>query len=224
MGGLREVAAPFVIPGPTGVAVRTRLKHLTAGDEKVLRLVGDHLGSLASRDLKKRCAAGLDHDSERWAERKRILTRESSSRWAGSITKASHDQWALARRGQLAHLQTLEAGVRTITHRLSLPLGEKGGKRSSGWPWQQAGVVRQVPPSASARRPAPGGTGRTRGRHRGCGAGRETATEHPPPPGHRPAHRRAVAHAVAGRAPVPAGRRGVRQAVRKRDHSHHLRR
>ncbi|MEU5098413.1 hypothetical protein, partial [Streptomyces sp. NPDC020996] len=33
MGGLRELAAPFVVPGPSGVAVRDRLKHLTAEDE-----------------------------------------------------------------------------------------------------------------------------------------------------------------------------------------------
>lgn len=132
MGGLREMAAPFVVLGPSGVAVRDRLKHLTVEDEQVLRLVGDHLGTLASRDLKARCAAGLDHDSERWAARKRALTGASSSRWAGSVTKATHDQWALARRGQLAHIQNLEAGVRTIAHRLSLPVGEKGTKRAPG--------------------------------------------------------------------------------------------
>ncbi|WP_409472356.1 hypothetical protein [Streptomyces sp. HC307] len=77
MGGLRELAAPFVLPGPSGVAVRARLKHLTAEDEKVLRLVGDLLGSLASRDLKARCAAGLDHGAEQWAERKRTLTPQA---------------------------------------------------------------------------------------------------------------------------------------------------
>ncbi|MGW0880631.1 IS200/IS605 family accessory protein TnpB-related protein [Streptomyces sp. NPDC002671] len=132
MGGLRELAAPFVVPGPSGVAIRDRLKALTAADEKVLRLVGDHLGTLASRDLKARCTAGLDHDSEAWAERKRALTKESSSRWAGSITKATHDQWALARRGRLAYIQSLEAGVRTITHRLSLPVGEKATRKAPG--------------------------------------------------------------------------------------------
>ncbi|MGP4084544.1 IS200/IS605 family accessory protein TnpB-related protein [Streptomyces sp. KR55] len=132
MGVLREVAAPFVVPGPSGVAVRDRLKHLTADDEQVLRLVGDHLGSLASRDLKARCTAGLDHDGDAWAERKRVLTGQSSSRWAGSITKATHDQWGLARRAQLAHVQSLEAGVRTVAHRLSLPVGEKGGGHAPG--------------------------------------------------------------------------------------------
>ncbi|MFG2134504.1 IS200/IS605 family accessory protein TnpB-related protein [Streptomyces sp. NPDC048751] len=130
--GLRELAAPFVVPGPSGVAVRDRLKQLTAGDEKVLHLVGDHLGALAARDLKARCGAGLEHDSDQWAARKRALTPESSSRWAGSITKATHDQWALTRRGQLAHIQSLEAGVRTIAHRLSLPVGEKGSRKVPG--------------------------------------------------------------------------------------------
>ncbi|GAA1186738.1 IS200/IS605 family element transposase accessory protein TnpB [Streptomyces hebeiensis] len=101
-------------------------------DEEVLRLVGDHLGALASRDLKTRCAAGLDHATEQWAERKRGLTEESSSRWAGSITKTTHGQWALARRGQLAHIQSLGAGAATITHRLSLPVGERGSKKAPG--------------------------------------------------------------------------------------------
>lgn len=132
MGGLREVAAPFVVPGPSGIAVRDRLRHLTAEDEKVLLLVGAHLGSLASKDLKTRCADGLEHSTERWAARKRGLTAESSSRWAGSITKATHDQWALARRGQAAHIRSLEASIKTIEHRLSLPVGQKGSKRAPG--------------------------------------------------------------------------------------------
>ena len=108
------------------------MKGLTSADDEVLRLVGSHLGSLASRDLKRRCAQGLDHSAGTWAERKRHLTGESSARWAGSITRATHDQWALSRRAQLAHIRNLEAGVRTITHRLSLPIGQKGSKRVPG--------------------------------------------------------------------------------------------
>lgn len=132
VGVLREVASPFVVTGPSGVAVRDRLRGLAAWDEEVLRLVGGHLGSLASRDLRARCAAGLEHDADRWAARKRELTGQSSSRWAGSLTKATHDQWALARRGQAAHIRGLEAGIQTIRHRLSLPLGERGSKRAAG--------------------------------------------------------------------------------------------
>ncbi|MEU7854427.1 IS200/IS605 family accessory protein TnpB-related protein [Nonomuraea sp. NPDC049141] len=129
---LRPIAASFVAAGPSGVAIRDRLKGLTAEDEQVLRMVGAHLGVLASRDLAVRCRDGLEHSTNRWAARKRELTPESSSRWAGSVTKASHDQWALARRCQLAHLQSLEAGIAAITHRLSQPIGAKGSKKAPG--------------------------------------------------------------------------------------------
>ncbi|MGI5519227.1 IS200/IS605 family accessory protein TnpB-related protein [Streptomyces sp. CA-106131] len=129
---LRTIVAPFVAIGPSGVSIRTRIKGLTADDDELLRLVGAHLGSLASKDLKRRCAEGLEHSADTWAQRKRALTDESSSRWAGSITKATHDQWALARRAQLAHIHSLEAGIKTIAHRLSLPVGEKGSKRAPG--------------------------------------------------------------------------------------------
>uniref|UniRef100_UPI0006E2CDDD IS200/IS605 family element transposase accessory protein TnpB n=1 Tax=Streptomyces hirsutus TaxID=35620 RepID=UPI0006E2CDDD len=101
-------------------------------DEEVLRRVGAHLGALACRDLKARCHDGLEHDAKAWAARKRDLTPASSARWAGAITKATHDQWALARRCALAHLQNLQAGVQTLRHRLSLPLGQKGDKRAPG--------------------------------------------------------------------------------------------
>jgi IS605 OrfB family transposase len=130
--GLRVIKPSFVVPGPSGVAVRTRLKGSTADDEQVLRAIGAHLGSLAGRDLRARCQAGLDHSSRAWADRKRELTAESSSRWAGSITKSSHDQWALARRGQAAHIAGLRAGIAMIERRLALPIGSKGGKREPG--------------------------------------------------------------------------------------------
>ncbi|TMQ95873.1 IS200/IS605 family element transposase accessory protein TnpB [Actinomadura soli] len=68
----------------------------------------------------------------RWAARKRELTGESSARWAGAITKATHDQWALARRCQHAHVRSLEAGVKTIEHRLSLPIAQKGTEGAPG--------------------------------------------------------------------------------------------
>jgi len=129
---LRTIDEPFVAAGPSGVAVRDRLRNLTPGDEEVLRAVGAHLGRLASCDLRQRCADGSDHSSGTWAARKQGLTAGSSSRWAGSITKATHDQWALSRRCQAAHIQGLEAGVSTLRHRLSRPIGEKGSKRVPG--------------------------------------------------------------------------------------------
>ncbi|MBT2488920.1 transposase [Streptomyces sp. ISL-96] len=132
MAELRPIASSFVASGPSGVAVRDRLKHLTPADEKILRLVGEHMGALASRDLKARCADGLEHSADAWAVRKRELTPLSSSRWAGALTKATHDQWALARRGQAAHIQNLEAGVKTVAHRLSLPLAAKASRHAGG--------------------------------------------------------------------------------------------
>ncbi|MCX5338867.1 IS200/IS605 family accessory protein TnpB-related protein [Streptomyces atratus] len=129
---LRAIDPPFVAVGPSGVALRDRLKHLTPKDEKVLRLVGEHQGRLASLDLKARCEAGHKHDNDAWASRKRDLTEQSSSRIAGAITKATHDQYGLARRCLLAHVHNLEAGIRTLRHRLSLPIGEKGSKRAPG--------------------------------------------------------------------------------------------
>ncbi|MFE9966695.1 IS200/IS605 family accessory protein TnpB-related protein [Streptomyces sp. NPDC005525] len=132
MGGLRKPATSFVVPGPCGVAVRDRLKHLTPQDEMVLRTVGEHQGTLASRDLKTRCVDGLEHNAQTWAARKRELTGVSSSRIAGAITKATHDQWALARRCQAAYIRNLAAGIEMLRHRLSLPLGAPGTKRAAG--------------------------------------------------------------------------------------------
>ncbi|MFF0311619.1 hypothetical protein ACFYSC_29640 [Streptosporangium sp. NPDC004379] len=129
---MRAIDAPFVAPGPAGVAIRDRLKHLTPEDDTVLRLVGEHLGRLASLDLKARRIDGADHSPGTWAARKQGLTAESSSRWAGSITKATHDQWALCRRCRLAHIQGLQAGVGILMHRLSRPIGEKGTKQAPG--------------------------------------------------------------------------------------------
>jgi len=129
---LRQIARPFVAAGPTGVSIRDRLKGLTVQDERVLRLVGAHLGQLACRDLASRCRDGLGHSSDAWAHRKRDLTAESSSRWAGSVTSHTHDQWALARRAQQAHLRSLESAIGTIRQRLSLPLGAKGTRGAPG--------------------------------------------------------------------------------------------
>jgi hypothetical protein len=109
---LRPIEAPFVAAAPSGVAVRDRLKGLSARDEMVLRLVGLHLGTLASKDLAVRCH-GLAHSADRWAERKRELTGLSSARWAGAITKASHDQCRRIRRWPTAStlMWTAIAGI-----------------------------------------------------------------------------------------------------------------
>ncbi|MFD0856778.1 IS200/IS605 family accessory protein TnpB-related protein, partial [Actinomadura adrarensis] len=129
---LREIARPFVADGPSGVSIRGRLKGLTPEDEQVLRLVGAHMGLLASADLARRCQDGLQHDNDTWARRKRELTAQSSSRWAGSVTSHTHDQWGLSRRAQVRHLRSLAAAIGTIRHRLALPVGQRGSRGAPG--------------------------------------------------------------------------------------------
>ncbi|MCX4701372.1 transposase [Streptomyces sp. NBC_01373] len=129
MGGLRKLAASIVVPGPAGVAVRDRLR-VSESDAAVLAEVGVYLGSLAAADLAERSRKRLAHDAASWAVRKRELTGRSSARWAGSITKATHDQWALARRGQAAHLAWLHRQITAIEARLARPLGAKADKRA----------------------------------------------------------------------------------------------
>ncbi|MBW8817294.1 MAG: transposase [Streptomyces sp.] len=103
---------------------------MSEADAAVLAEVGVFLGSLAAGDLAERSRQGLGHDAASWAVRKRSLTGRSSARWAGSITKASHDQWALARRGQAAHMAWLRGQIASIEARLARPLGAKADKRA----------------------------------------------------------------------------------------------
>jgi hypothetical protein len=127
---LREIAAPFVAAAPAGARVRTRLR-VSPRDAEVLRAVGRHLGSLAGRDLAARCTEGrLDATgrAESRRDRKRALTAESSSRWAGAITRTSEDAWQLAFRNLAAEQGTLRARVRAIEARLAVPAGRREGR------------------------------------------------------------------------------------------------
>jgi hypothetical protein len=127
---LRPMVGPFVAGPRSGARVRARLR-VSAQDEAVLRAVGRHLGSLAGRDLAARCAEGrLDTGgkatSRAW--RKRALTAESSSRWAGAITRTSEDQWQLARRNLRAERSSLQARMGKIKARLAVPAGGRVGR------------------------------------------------------------------------------------------------
>jgi IS605 OrfB family transposase len=129
-GARRLVAAPFVAAPPAGARVRTRLR-VSPQDEAVLWAVGRHLGSLAGKDLAARCAAGhLDargrNDSR--ATRKRALTAESSSRWAGTITRASEDAYQRAEKNLQNEQASLRARTRRIETRLAVPVAGKSGR------------------------------------------------------------------------------------------------
>ena len=128
-GSLRLVAAPFVAAAPEGARVRARLRP-SPQDEAVLRAAGAHLGSLAGRDLAARCAEGrLDARgrARSRAVRKRALTAESSSRWAGAITRTSEDACWLAGQNLRAEKASLQARIGRIQARLAIPAGQARG-------------------------------------------------------------------------------------------------
>jgi hypothetical protein len=127
---LRPIADPFVVAAPGGARVRTRI-HVDAADATVLAAVGRHLGVLAGRDLACRCAEGrLDAKGRAVSrrERKRALTAESSSRWAGALTRTSEDAWQLGWRNLVAEQRSLRARVGRIRDRLAVPAGERRGR------------------------------------------------------------------------------------------------
>ncbi len=129
-GCLRPIAAPFVAAAPAGARVRARLR-VSSQDEAVLRAVGAHLGSLAGRDLAARCAEGrLDARgrARSRAVRKRALTAQSSSRWAGAITRTSEDQVRLAGHNLRADRASLQARIDRIEARLAIPAGSRSGR------------------------------------------------------------------------------------------------
>jgi len=104
---------------------------VSARDEAVLWAAGTHLGSLAGRDLAARCAEGrLDAKGRAAsrARRKRALTGESSSRWAGAITRTSEDQHRLAGQNLRAERNTVQARIQGIQARLLVPAGGKAGR------------------------------------------------------------------------------------------------
>jgi len=130
VGGLRRIAAPFVAAVPAGARVRTRLR-VSPEDEAVLQAAGQHLGMLAGRDLAARCAEGqLDARGKAAsrARRKRALTGESSSRWAGTITRTTEDQHRLAGRNLHAEQASLRTRIARIEARLAIPAGSRVGK------------------------------------------------------------------------------------------------
>ena len=92
--------------------------------------MGAHLGSLAGCDLAARCAEGrLDARGKAVlaAGAELALTAQSSSRWAGAITRTSEDQWQLAARNLRAERSSLQARVRRIETRICVLAGGKLG-------------------------------------------------------------------------------------------------
>ncbi|MEU6296005.1 hypothetical protein [Streptomyces erythrochromogenes] len=99
---------------------------MSSGDAEVLRVVGGFLGALARADLVERVRIGIVPAKEnRRAERKRALTARSSSRWAGSITRASEDQYQLSLRCLFDERASLRRTIRRIEERLAVACGQR---------------------------------------------------------------------------------------------------
>lgn len=88
------------------------------------RAVGEHLGALAGVDLAARVRMGnLPAANTRRAERKKALTAQSSSRWAGAVTRTSEDQYQLCRRALNARIGSLRRAIGALEAGLAVPPG-----------------------------------------------------------------------------------------------------
>ncbi|OIH85377.1 hypothetical protein BLJ79_09445 [Arthrobacter sp. UCD-GKA] len=126
-GGLRRIAAPFVVATPSGVRIRTRLRP-TDTEAQALRMIGEHLGHLYRTDVAGRVTLGRVPAAERGrTERKRNLTAASSSRWAGSITRSAEDQYQLGLRCLVAEVSHLRAATEALHRRIANTVGEDSG-------------------------------------------------------------------------------------------------
>jgi hypothetical protein len=77
------------------VRIRTRI-HVTDAEVAALSVIGAFLGSVFHGEVADRVGRGVlnSNGQAAWrAERKRALTADSSSRWAGAITRAVEDQY-----------------------------------------------------------------------------------------------------------------------------------
>jgi hypothetical protein len=122
---MRSISMPFIVARPAGTRIMTRLR-LSATDEIVVWAVGGYLGRLAGSDLAERCRLGPAPRQR--TLRKRTLTGWSSSRWAGSITRTSNDQWQRASANLADRRTALQRATRTIRLRLAAPVGGRQGR------------------------------------------------------------------------------------------------
>jgi hypothetical protein len=120
-----------VTEAPAGSAMRIRTRVCcSAADLAVLEALARYLSRLQGRDLAARSAAGLTHNTAAWAGRKRALTQECSSRFAGWITRSSNDAYATARRNQRRALAGTEQAIAVIEDKLRRPVRPPAARKS----------------------------------------------------------------------------------------------
>lgn len=122
---LRLIVDPFVVAPPSGVRTRTRIRP-TATEEEALERIGVFLGGLYRQTLVSRLKLGrvTAKDQGIWrTEEKRHLTAQSSSRWAGALTRVALDSYQLGVRNLTAEARSLQAAIEKIGARLDAPVG-----------------------------------------------------------------------------------------------------
>ena len=124
---MRQIADPFVVVPPQGKRIRTSL-HVTEEEHEVLWTVGSHLGRLASKDLADRCREGKGPKHLGRAERKKALTSQSTSRWAGAVTRRTADMYERELLNLKDERARLRAVVSKVESRLAAPVGGKEGR------------------------------------------------------------------------------------------------
>ena len=124
--GLRILDAPFVVAPPTGTASATRLK-VTPPEHTFLCLLGDFLGGLFRSDLSLLIREGAC-PSTTWKDRKSQVSALTSSRWAGTITKAANTQYRLGMRTLRDERNSLRVRIDEIGKRAAAPVGWEPGE------------------------------------------------------------------------------------------------
>jgi hypothetical protein len=97
---------------------------------EVVWAVGAYLGHLAGADLawRRRLGHARHPGDDLRADRKRALTAEASSRWAGAITRTSNDQWNRAYNNLLDTRTRLRRAANRIQVRMAVPTGQTRGR------------------------------------------------------------------------------------------------
>jgi hypothetical protein len=134
---LRVLAESFVVSPPSGVRIKTRLRP-TPAQEQVGGLVAGVVVPFRSGNPSE---PGEAAKAEFRKVRKQDLTASSSSRWAGSITRAIQDQYDLAVRALAPERDMLG----TATAKLSEPIAPRspdGQARPPGTAASRSGTLR----------------------------------------------------------------------------------
>ena len=203
---------------PAGARVRTRLRVSGAGRGGAAG--GGHAPGVAGAGVTWRRGARKGGWTRRAgrvsrAARKRALTAESSSRWAGAITRTSEDAWQLAGRNLRAERGSLKARVRQIEARLAVPAGGKAG-RVRGYATPAERHAKTLRLKALKARLARGGAAAGGGAVPVTRGGKAAAAQ-AAQPRRRRADRGPVAGAMGVGPAVPHRRRGEGQGLGQRD-------